>query len=55
MRHLAAIIVLLLTLAVGPVRAAHTEAKLLLSAAATVPGDVVLAGVQLKMEPGWHT
>lgn len=32
----------------------HTQAKLILSAVAKA-GDTVLAGVQLKMEPGWHT
>jgi len=36
-------------------RAAHTEAQLLLSAETAKPGDTVWAGVDLKMEPGWHT
>ena len=35
--------------------AAHTTAQLLVSATTARPGDTVLVGVQLKMEPGWHT
>jgi thiol:disulfide interchange protein DsbD len=35
--------------------AAHTQALLILSADTARPGDTVLAGVDLKMEPGWHT
>ena len=33
----------------------HTQARLLLSAETAHPGDTILAGVDLKMEPGWHT
>jgi len=33
----------------------HTEVKLILSADSARPGDTVFAGVDLKMEPGWHT
>jgi len=33
----------------------HTQAKLILSADSAKPGDTILAGVDLKMEPGWHT
>lgn len=36
-------------------QAAHTQAELLLWADTARPGDTVLAGVRLKMEPGWHT
>ena len=36
-------------------RAAHTEASLVLSDDTAKPGDTVWAGVDLKMEPGWHT
>ena len=36
-------------------RAAHTQAQLLLGDASARPGDTVLAGVHLKMEPEWHT
>lgn len=53
------ILVLLLAALVGlatlPARAAHTRVALLLSAAAAQPGDTVLAGVRLQMDPGWHT
>ena len=35
--------------------AAHTEARLLLSAETARPGETVMAGVQLRMEKGWHT
>ena len=35
--------------------AAHTHVQLLLSADTARPGDTVLASVDLKMEPGWHT
>ena len=36
-------------------RAAHTQAQLLLSAEMAKPGDTIWVGVDLKMEPGWHT
>lgn len=35
-------------------RAAHTQARLILADSSARPGDTVLAGVHLKMEPGWH-
>src|ERR1051325_3704544 len=35
--------------------AAHTQARLILSAETARPGDTVLAGIQLKMDPHWHT
>ncbi len=35
--------------------AAHTQVRLILAADTARPGDTVLAGVDLKMEPGWHT
>ena len=35
--------------------AAHTEARLVLSATTARPGDAVTAAVHLKMDPGWHT
>jgi len=35
--------------------AAHTQVRLILSADTARPGDTVLVGVDLKMEPGWHT
>ena len=36
-------------------RAAHTRAQLLLAQETARPGDTVLAGVRLQMDPGWHT
>jgi thiol:disulfide interchange protein DsbD len=33
----------------------HTQVKLILSADTAKPGDTILVGVDLKMEPGWHT
>ncbi|HEV2330491.1 MAG TPA: protein-disulfide reductase DsbD domain-containing protein [Verrucomicrobiae bacterium] len=36
-------------------RAAHTRATLVLSDDTAKPGDTVWAGVDLKMEPEWHT
>jgi thiol:disulfide interchange protein DsbD len=55
MRPCAAILLVLIALAAAPAHAAHTEARLLLSAEAARPGDTIWAGVDLKMEPGWHT
>jgi thiol:disulfide interchange protein DsbD len=45
----------LLLLLTTAARAAHTEAQLLLGAEMARPGDTVLAGVKLTMQPGWHT
>jgi thiol:disulfide interchange protein len=36
-------------------QAAHTQATLLLGAKTARPGDNVLAGVRLRMDPDWHT
>ncbi len=33
----------------------HTQAKLILSADTARPGDTIWAGVDLKMDPDWHT
>jgi thiol:disulfide interchange protein DsbD len=33
----------------------HTQVKLILSADTAKSGDTIWAGVDLKMEPGWHT
>jgi thiol:disulfide interchange protein DsbD len=35
--------------------AAHTHVQLLLSANPAKPGDTILTGVDMKMDPGWHT
>lgn len=45
----------LLWLAVPAVQAAHTKARLLLEDESAQPGSTVLAGIELQMEPGWHT
>src|SRR5258706_15479344 len=36
-------------------RAAKTEARLLLDSTVALPGDTVLAGLQMRMPSGWHT
>ena len=54
-RSAALLAALLFSLAPCASRAAHTEVELLFSAEAAQPGQTVLAGVQLKMESGWHT
>ena len=54
MRLTIAILILLSALVCPPAHAAHTAATLILPSTA-IAGDTVLVGVQLKMEPGWHT
>ncbi len=44
-----------LGLAANLAHAAHTQAQLLLSADTARPGDTIWAGLDLKMEPDWHT
>ena len=34
---------------------AHTHSRLILSAEAARPGEQVMAGLHLKIDPGWHT
>lgn len=34
---------------------AHTRADLVLEATAARPGETVMAGIRLRMDPGWHT
>jgi thiol:disulfide interchange protein DsbD len=41
--------------ATAAVQAAHTSARLALPVETARPGETVLAGVVLEMEPGWHT
>jgi thiol:disulfide interchange protein DsbD len=36
-------------------QAAHTQATLILGAETARPGDTVLAGIRLQMDPHWHT
>ena len=47
--------VVFLVLAGNSVRAAHTQVQLLLSADTARPGDTIWAGVDMKMDPDWHT
>jgi len=49
------LIVIFLGLAGNFAHAAHTQAQLILSADIARPGDTIWAGVDLKMESGWHT
>jgi thiol:disulfide interchange protein DsbD len=49
------LVVLLLNVAGLAASAAYTQVRLVLSADTVRPGDTVLAGVDLKMDPGWHT
>jgi thiol:disulfide interchange protein len=44
-----------LCLAALTARAAHTHVQLLLSANPVKPGDTIWAGVDMKMDAGWHT
>lgn len=44
-----------LCLMVFAAQAANTQARLILSTATARAGDTVLAGVELKMDAGWHT
>jgi thiol:disulfide interchange protein DsbD len=39
----------------GDPDAHHTQVRLLLSAITAQPGDTIFAGVDMKMDPGWHT
>ena len=47
--------IFLTALSVASAQAAHTRAQLVLADESARPGDTVLVGVHLKMEPGWHT
>src|SRR5690242_623274 len=55
MRSLFAALISLFFLTEATALAAHTQAQLLLAANPAAPGATVLAGVEMKMEPGWHT
>jgi thiol:disulfide interchange protein DsbD len=46
---------LLLVLAALPSRAAHTQARLVLSHESAKPGEIIMVGIHLKMDKGWHT
>jgi thiol:disulfide interchange protein len=45
----------ILSLSSASAHAAHTQAQLILANDSARPGETVLAGVHLKMEPAWHT
>ncbi len=55
MRRIVVLISICLGLAALTARAAHTHVQLLLSADTAKPGDTIWAGVDMKMDPGWHT
>jgi thiol:disulfide interchange protein len=48
-------ILLCFCLAALTASAAHTHVQLLLSANPALPGDTIWAGVDMKMDAGWHT
>ena len=55
MRRAGLLFCICLCLAAFAADAAHTQVRLILFADTARPGDTVLAGVDMKMEPGWHT
>jgi thiol:disulfide interchange protein DsbD len=52
---LALLVACLSLVAPSTVKAAATQASLLLSAQKAKPGDTIMAAVRLEMSPGWHT
>jgi thiol:disulfide interchange protein len=54
-RRIVFLFLICLCLAALTARAAHTQVQLLLSADPAKPGDTIWAGVDLKMDAGWHT
>src|SRR5580692_11670147 len=55
MRRPGILLCLLFCLAAIAARAAHTQATLVLADDTAKPGDTVWVGVDLQMEPEWHT
>ena len=55
MRRIVILVFICLGLAALTARAAHTHVQLLLSADTAKPGDTIWAGVDMKMDAGWHT
>lgn len=55
MRFIRSIVLLLLLLGGATGQAANTSARLFLDSIEAKPGDTVLAAVELKHNPGWHT
>jgi thiol:disulfide interchange protein DsbD len=54
-RRIGILFVACFCLAALTAHAAHTQAQLMLSADTARPGDTIWVGVDLKMEPAWHT
>ena len=55
MRYILSLLATCFCLVAGAAYGAHTQVQLLLSANPVRPGDTVWAGVDMKMDPGWHT
>ena len=55
MRRIGIILAGLFCLAAFAAPAAHTQVQLMLSADPAQPGDTLWVGVDMKMEPAWHT
>ena len=55
MRRNGIILAGLFCLAAFAAHAAHTQVQLILSADPAQPGDTIWVGVDMKMEPAWHT
>jgi thiol:disulfide interchange protein/DsbC/DsbD-like thiol-disulfide interchange protein len=55
MRRIGTILACLFCLAASATQAAHTQVRLILSADPAQPGDTIWAGVDMQMEPAWHT
>jgi thiol:disulfide interchange protein DsbD len=53
MKSLAGLILALLLTSLSA-HAAHTQARLILSAETARPGDTIMAGIHFRMDPGWH-
>jgi thiol:disulfide interchange protein len=54
-RRIVVLISICLSLAALTARAAHTHVQLIVSADTAKPGDTIWAGVDMKMDAGWHT
>ena len=54
-RHIGTILAGWICLAALTTHAAHTQVRLILAADTAKPGGTVWAGVDMKMEPAWHT
>jgi thiol:disulfide interchange protein/DsbC/DsbD-like thiol-disulfide interchange protein len=54
-RHIRILLFLCFCLATFIARAAHTDVRLLLPTELAQPGTTIMAGVDLKMDPSWHT